>query len=322
MNFKNKISNYYLSFLVEKFINIETQEDNTHLIESYSLAKYGSIKDIKVFANIIVKNFFRLLEEGNNSLTSLLEIAKANDDFIVLMTPGYRNIKASANIMFDLALPIINTKLTLLNYPKIAKLKLPRLASPCENYATLIEEERKQVALTTDHILPDKEFYEGRRIHVIYGDDIHITGASSDRARLSALKNGALSFISIYSIIIDHEVAFHNPAIEEKINLSKVTGKLDSSALEIFEQEDFIPVLRSLRLILNESNKSTLSNFISKVPNKNLLKIYIAYMNNESLDNEKYNDSISIIRDYLVKNKLIKNDGNLIGELYELWKCN
>ena len=44
MNFKNKISNYYLSFLGEKFINIETQEDNTHLIESYSLAKYGSKK--------------------------------------------------------------------------------------------------------------------------------------------------------------------------------------------------------------------------------------------------------------------------------------
>ena len=41
-------------------------------------------------------------------------------------------------------------------------------------------------------------------------------------------------------------------------------------------------------------------------------------MNNESLDNEKYNDSISIIRDYLVKNKLIQNDGNLIGELCEL----
>ena len=318
MNYQNKISSYHLSVLDEKFINMKTQEDNTHLMESYSLAKYGSKKDIKIFANIIVKNFFRLLDEGNNSLTKLLETAKENDDFIVLMTPGYRNVEASANIMFDLALPIINTRLTLLNYPKIANLKLPRLASPCENYATLTEEERKEVALTTDHILPDKEFYDGRRVHVIYGDDIHITGSSSDRARLSALKNGALSFISIYSIIIDHEVALYNPAIEEKINLSKVTGKLDNSALEIFEQEDFIPVLRSLRLILNESNKSTLVNFISKIPNKNLLKIYIAYMSNESLDNGKYNDSISIIRDSLVEKKLIQNDGNLIGELCEL----
>lgn len=318
MNFQNKISDYYLSVSDEKFINMKTQEDNTILMESYSLAKYGSIKDIKIFANIIVKNFFKLLEEGDNNLTKLLKTAKENDDYVVLMTPGYRNIKASANIMFDLALPIINTRLTLLNYPKIAKLKLPRLASPCENYASLTEEERKQVALTTDHILPDKEFYNGRRIHVIYGDDIHITGASSDRAKLSALKNGALSFLSIYSIIIDHEIAFHNPAIEEKINLSKVTGKLDDSALEIFEQEDFIPILRSLRLILNKSNISTLFDFIDKIPNKNLLKIYIAYMSNESLENEKYSGSVSIIKDYLIKNKLIEKDGDLIGELCEL----
>lgn len=318
MNFQNKISDYYLSVSDEKFIDMKTQEDNTYLMESYSLAKYGSIKDIKIFANIIVKNFFKLLEEGDNNLTKLLKTAKENDDYVVLMTPGYRNIKASANIMFDLALPIINTRLTLLNYPKIAKLKLPRLASPCENYASLTEEERKQVALTTDHILPDKEFYNGRRIHVIYGDDIHITGASSDRAKLSALKNGALSFLSIYSIIIDHEIAFHNPAIEEKINLSKVTGKLDDSALEIFEQEDFIPILRSLRLILNKSNISTLFDFIDKIPNKNLLKIYIAYMSNESLENEKYSGSVSIIKDYLIKNKLIEKDGDLIGELCEL----
>ena len=36
---------------------MKTQEENTHLMESYSLAKYGSKKDIKIFANIIVKNF-------------------------------------------------------------------------------------------------------------------------------------------------------------------------------------------------------------------------------------------------------------------------
>ena len=41
-------------------------------------------------------------------------------------------------------------------------------------------------------------------------------------------------------------------------------------------------------------------------------------MSNESLDNGKYNDSISIIRDSLVEKKLIQNDGNLIGELCEL----
>ena len=61
MNYQNKISSYHLSVLDEKFINMKTQEDNTHLMESYSLAKYGSKKDIKIFANIIVKNFFKPL---------------------------------------------------------------------------------------------------------------------------------------------------------------------------------------------------------------------------------------------------------------------
>lgn len=317
-NDKNKLTNYYLTILNDKFIDIKTKKDETNLIESYSFAKHGSIKDIKIFSNIIINTFFSLLEDKNNELSKLFEIAKENNDYVVLMTPGYRNIKSSANIMFDLALPIINTKLTLLNYPRIAKLKLPRLADPCEIYASLTEKERKQVALTTDHILPDKEFYDNRRIHVIYGDDIHITGTSSDRAKISALKNGAISFVSIYSVIIDSNIALNNPAIEEKINLSKVTRSLDDSAFEIFTQEDFIPVLRSLRLILDKSNIKILLDFIDKIPDKNILKIYISYMNNESLDNMKYNDSISIMRDYLIEKQLIEKDGNLIGEIYEL----
>ena len=47
MNYQNKISSYHLSVLDEKFINMKTQEDNTHLMESYSLAKYGSKKEEK-----------------------------------------------------------------------------------------------------------------------------------------------------------------------------------------------------------------------------------------------------------------------------------
>jgi len=242
----------------------------------------------------------------------MLKIAKQDNDYIVLMTPGYRNVKASANLMFDIALPYINTKLAIMGFPVIAKIKLPRLASPCENYASLTTEERKIIGLTTDHILPDKDFYKNNNIHVIYGDDILITGSSSNKAKNDVLLKGAKSFISIFSIVVDKKVALNNPSIEEQINKSKVTEKLDNSAKEIFIQNDFIPVLRSLRLLLNIKNLPDLKYFINKIPVHNLLKIYISYVTNESLNNEKYIQSLEVIKEYLISKNQIMPSGNLI----------
>ncbi len=139
------------------------------------------------------------------------------------MTPGYRNVKSSANIIFDLALPYINTKLALMGFPIIAKLKLPRLANPSENYASLTTEETIKASFTTDHILPDKSFYEQNNIHVIYGDDILITGSSSNKVKKDALQKGAKSFTSIYTIIVDQHIALSDPSNEKYINRSNVT---------------------------------------------------------------------------------------------------
>ena len=315
-----KISNCYLTINSENnFINMKNYDDMSLLTEQYSLAKYGSIKDINIFAYMIIKNVFQEIDNPQSEFRKILEIAKQKNDYIVLMTPGYRNVKSSANIMFDIALPHINTKLAIMNFPIIAKLKLPRLASPCEKYASLTTKERKIIGLTTDHILPDYDFYKNNNIHVVYGDDILITGSSSNKAKLDALSKGAKSFTSIYSVIIDKEVALHNPSIEEQLNKSKVTEKLDNTAKEIFIQDDFIPVLRSLRLILNESNLPDLKQFLDEIPNHNLLKIYISYMTNESLENEKYIKSLEIIKKYLILNNEIKPCGNLkIGAIYEL----
>ncbi len=294
------------------FTDINTCEDKHVLIQQYSLAKYGSIKDIQIFANIIIKTLFQEIDNPKSEFRNVLKIAKQNNDYIVLMTPGYRNVKSSANIMFDIALPHINTKLAIMGFPIIAKLKLPRLASPCENYASLTTEERKIIGLTTDHILPDNDFYKNNNIHVIYADDILITGSSSNKAKNDALSKGAKSFTSIFSIIIDKEVALNNPSIEEQINKSKVTEKLDSTAKEIFIQNDFIPVLKSLRLLLNIKNLPDLKYFISEIPAHNLLKIYIAYATNESLNNEKYIQSLEVIKEYLISKNQIMPSGNLI----------
>lgn len=308
----NYLTNCYLSVNKDNiFINKITNEDMSLLAENYSLAKYGSMKDIKIFANMIIENIFNEIESPKSTFRTMLNIAKKNNDYIVLMTPGYRNVKSSANIMFDIALPYINTKLAIMELPIIANIKLPRLASPSENYASLTAEERKIIGLTTDHILPDYNFYKDNNIHVLYGDDILITGSSSNKARLDAISKGAKSFTSIYSVVIDSKVALNNPSIEEQLNLSIITGKLDDTAKEIFLQDDFIPVLRSLRLILNKDNLLNLEQFLDDIPNHNILKIYISYITNEYLRNEKYTKSLEIIKKYLIINDEIFSNGTL-----------
>ena len=309
----NHFTCYYLSVdSKNKFINLNTNEDASSLVEKYSLAKYGSLIDIKFLANMITKSVFQEIENTQSEFRKMLETVKQNDDYIVLMTPGYRNVKSSANIMFDISLSYINTKLAMMNLPIIAKIKLPRLANPNENYASLSEEERKITGLTTDHYLPGHSFYKNNNIHVIYGDDVLITGSSSNKAKLDILSKGAKSFISIYSIIIDSKIALNKPSIEEQLNLSKVTGKLDEVTKEILIQDEFIPVLKSLRLILNKDNLINLEQFLEDVPNHNILKIYIAYVTNEPLQNKKYIKSLNIIKEYLIKEKEIEKNGLLI----------
>lgn len=306
------ISNCFLTINDKNdFIDMRNYEDLSLLAKQYSLAKYGSIKDIKIFSNMIIKNVLREIDNPKSEFRNILEIAKKGNDYIVLMTPGYRNVKASANIIFDIALQHINTKLSLMGLPIITKLKLPRLASPCENYASLTSEERKIAGLTTDHILPDNKFYENNNIHVIYGDDILITGSSSKKAESDALSKGAKSFTSIFSIVMDQKIALDNPSIEEYLNKFEVTEKLDSSAKEIFQQNDFIPVLRSLRLILNIDNLPDLKEFLNDIPNHNLLKTYIAYITNESLSNKKYIKSFEVLKEYLIMVNEINDNGLL-----------
>ena len=312
-----QISNCHLTIDSENnFINMKNSDNMSSLTKKYSLAKYGSMKDIKIFAKMIIQNILNEIDNPKSEFRMMLNTAKINNDYIVLMTPGYRNVKSSANIMFDIALPYINTKLATVNLPIIAKLKLPRLASPCENYASLTTEERRIVGLTTDHILPDYNFYKESNIHVIYGDDILITGSSSNKAKVDSIAKGAKSFISIFSIIMDSQVALCNPSIEEQLNTAKITGKLDNTAKEIFIQDDFQPVMRSLRLILDKDNLINLKQFLDNIPNDNILKIYVSYMTNESFNNEKYIKSLQVIREYLIRVKKIDKNGNLIvGEI-------
>ncbi len=299
----------HISFEKRQFVDICTGLSKTVLAEKYSSAKYGSMKDIKFFAGLIVDLFDRLIGTPGTAFRRMLEEAAENEDYIVLMTPGFRNVKASANLIFELALPQINMRLINRSFPPIAELKLPRLASPCENYASLSEKEREITGFLTDHILPGPAFFEDRCIHVIFGDDIHITGSSSNKYRRECLESGARSFFSVYAVMMDPEIAFSKPSIEEALNSSRVTGKLDGSAFEILSQIDFNPVLRSLRLLLKKENYENLAAFLPLIPLQNVLKVYLSYMNNESLENENYRCSMSLLKQFLINKKALTAGG-------------
>ncbi len=306
------ITNYCLGTdSKDNYINTINNGNINLLVKKYSMAKYGSFKDIKILANIIIKNIFKEIDNKQSKFRNILELAKNNNDHIVLITPGYKNVKSSANIIFDIVLPHINTKLASMGFTIITKLKLPRLSSPCENYASLTAKERKGIGLVTDHILPGHSFYKNNNIHVIYGDDILTTGTSSNKAKKDIILKGAKSFTSIFLMIIDEGTVKNNCAIEEQINKFKVTEKLDATASEIFTQSDFIPVLRSFRILLNKNNLNDLKNFLNEIPIHNILKVYIAYITNEYLDNEKYTQSFELIKKYLISKNQIMPCGNL-----------
>jgi hypothetical protein len=230
----------------------------------------------------------------------------------VLLTPGYRNIKSSSNILFDIALPHINAKLTTYGFPIIADVKLLRLVDPCPNYATLSREERAATSLITDHILPGEELYKNRRLHMIYGDDIFITGESSERAKKDALSKGGMSFLSVFAMMMDGETAGRFPGVEEVLNGSHVTGRLDGTALEILIQPDLVPVIRTLRLLLCEENSSDLPDFLAQIPADNALKVYEHYMANESMNESRFSGGLEALRRHLCNLGLVAPDGLLV----------
>lgn len=291
------------------FINLKTRDPINNLAASYSLAKYGSYKDLKFFAQKIVERFYVDIDNPISTIRNFFQNFRPKADYVILMTPGYRNVKASGNIMFDIALPYINAKLTTLGFPVIADFKLLRIVDPCPNYAMLSLEERAITSSLTDHILPGASLYRNRRLHVIYGDDIYVTGESSEKAKADALSKGAQSFLSIFAVMMDAAIAQRHPGIEEELNQSHVTEKLDDSALEIYSQPEMIPVIRSLEILLCAKNLLELPNFLSKIPLANALKIYTYYMANESSNHSQFLEGLIVLRQYLYNHQLVDRDG-------------
>ena len=291
-----------LSYNDSHFFSITESINATELSSIYSRAKHGSLEDISYLADKVASLFISQFDDEKSSIYQLFQILEIDLDILVLVVPGSRNIESSSNIIFDQALPKINLFLTKNDFPTIINVKLPRLDPPVENYASLSLEEREEISKVRDHILPDCNFYSGRNIHLFFGDDVLITGATADKVVSSALLKGAKSFHSIYTLVIDPILVNQMPEIEYILNTTCLKGDICDEFISKVCTEDVIPVIKTFNILLNKANFEGLKMSISRIPINTLDRLYLYAMSNGYNKNKDYCDSLSFIENYLSGN--------------------
>lgn len=290
------------------FSEMDSGEDAKQLTAIYSRAKYGGVKDIAWLAQRVIDYLSIELDKADSPWFHLFTEAKENDDNVALMTTGWRNVPSTANVLYDIVVEEINVKLAHMDLPTIVNVKLPRIAPPCENYASLSQKERDRVNLVQDHVIPAENFYRWSGVHVIFGDDVLITGATADKVLYHSLQNGAKSFRAIYPVAIDPRVALTDAAVEERLNSMAVTGELSNSLAQLLSVHGYQPILRMLRLLFGEENRQALADFLPRVPDSVWLKLYRSALGNEFLRQPACRPSLQLLREYLTQQGLLDVD--------------
>lgn len=291
------------------FYNLKLNTPIDKLLESYSKAKYGSIEDIRLLAGIVISNLNQALDYPDNHWRKMFEEARLDSGNVVMMTTGWRNVPSTANIIYEIVVENINLKLANLGLPTIINIKLPRLAPACENYASLSSEEREIVNVKQDHVIPAENFYQWSSTHVIFGDDVLVTGATADKVFFESMRNGAKSFKSIYPIAIDPIKAIKDASAEEKLNMSLIKEVLDDEVITFLSHPDFRPVLRTLRLVFSESNILALEHYLPKLPLKNCLKLYVTALGSDLLEDNRSKASLIMLQKYLKNLSILDEKG-------------
>ena len=292
-----------------RFVDMTTGTDATELARSYSRAKHGSIEDIRRLAGIVVSMLERALLTPDSDWRNMFEHAKAHGESVVMMTTGWRNVPSTANVLYGIVLEHINLVLARLDLPTLIDVKLPRIAPPCENYPSLSTEERRRVSATQDHVIPGRSLYRWAAVHVVFGDDVLVTGSTADKVFGESMRSGARSFRSVYPIALDPVVALHDPATEERLNRSEVSGELDQVVADFLAHRDNVPILRALRLVFGAPTLHALPEFLCRVPARNLLALYVSALGNEFQREASCVESLSIVRRHLAASGLLDDQG-------------
>jgi len=293
-----------------RFVHVGDRSDAQALVRRYSLAKYGSMADIRYFAALMISALRRALDDPDSALARMFDAACANGEQVVMLTTGWRNVPSTANVMYDIVVEQLNLTLAYRALPTIINVKLPRIAPPCENYASLSLEERERVSTVQDHILPAENFYRWPGVHVLFGDDVLVTGATADKVYAHAMRNGAKSFVAVYPMLLDPLLVLSAPATEEVLNTTMASGRLDDTFAAILGHPEYVPILRSLRTLLDQHNRIDLAGFLPRIAVQNLLKLYVSALNNEFLADARCGASLEIIRRYLVRSDVLDAHGN------------
>ncbi|WP_217544450.1 phosphoribosyltransferase family protein [Vibrio metschnikovii] len=295
----NTIASLNIAHDSNGFIYMQGKSDANDFAQTYSRAKHGSMKDIIALSEMVVLTFISQFDDTQSSIYQLFQGLDIDTDTLVLIVPGSRNIESSSNLIFDIAIRKINVFLARNNYPTIINVKLPRLDPPVENYAQLSQEEREEISKVRDHILPGEGFYKNRNVHLFFGDDVLITGATADKVVSSALQQGAKSFHSIYVAVVDPVLVERMPEIENVLNTSCLKGGICQTFIESVCNENLIPVMKTYNILLDPSNYESLTQKVACIPTNVLETLYIYAMNNGYNKHSKYKDSLLYVEKHL-----------------------
>lgn len=295
------------------FRDMTSDADASALASIYSRAKYGSLRDIHYLAWQVIEHLSVQLDDPESHWACLFRTARACGDNVVMMTTGWRNVPSTANVLYGIVVDEINVKLAHMGLPTIINVKLPRIAPPCENYASLSTEERERVNLAQDHVIPAENFYRWGGVHVIFGDDVLVTGSTADKILYESMLNGAKSFQAIYPVAIDPQVALDDATIEEHLNMVVIKCRLDDTLATLLSEPDYQPILRTLRLVFSEANREELAAFLPRVPVQSWLRLYKAALGNEFLGQAECEPSLAMLKLYLADAGLLNSNGMVVG---------
>jgi hypothetical protein len=280
---EGKIVAYHLRQHADgRFQCAETGRDMHAQVSMYSRFKFGDVPALHAMVQMLTATIISDLESGGK-LSKVFERARDNGDFISLTAPGVRNVISASNQLAREVGLRVNAWLTLQRLPTMIIRNLGRLSSGRANYATLSAKQRATEAKTTQTIIPRSE-YQDFPSHVIFLDDVEVTGTTCNRARQKSMKAGALSFHAIFAFKIDPAQASTDASIEQRMNQCAVTGKLDAGLAEVLQHVDYEPVQRMLRLLLQPDNRATLQGFLkAHVSDRILQRIFLGAMANDYL---------------------------------------
>jgi PRTase ComF-like len=300
----------------------ETGRSLQEEVARYSRFKFGDVPALNALVNALTQAMIANLE-AEGRLRTVFERASRQGEFISLTAPGVRNVISASNQLAREVGLRVNAWLSHQGLPTMVIRTLGRLSSGRANYAELSAKQRASREKTTQTIIPRSE-YQTFPSHVIFLDDVEVSGQTSNRARQKTLKAGALSFHGVFAFKVDPLQAMRDAGIEHRMNQFEITGKLDATLANVLNHPDYQPVQRMLRLLLHPSNTGDLPAFLQdQVSDRILTRLYLGAMANDYAwihadapgQKGEYAPSLQAMQQQMQLRGLILADGRLVGDL-------